>query len=61
MPIHAIHGEQKIVDLQSARKKQKDKEYAVLSLRCYDDLEHADKRSFSEKKAEIERKARSSF
>ena len=50
MPIHAIHGDQKIIDLQSFAKKKNNKKYNSLVLRAYDDLEHSDKRDFLEKK-----------
>lgn len=59
MPIHAIHGDQKIIDLQSFAKKKNNKKYNSLVLLAYDDFEHSDKRDFLEKKSAVERKARS--
>lgn len=48
-----------VSDLAERRRSNQRKKYADLVLQAYDDLEHEDARAIKEKKAEVERNARS--
>lgn len=48
----------KIVDLKAAKKEQERKRYADLVMQKFNDFEHADKREFLDRKAEVQIKAR---
>jgi hypothetical protein len=47
-----------VIDLGAAKKAQERKRYASLVLKAFDDMDHAGKRDFLERKTEVERKAR---
>jgi len=46
------------VSLADRRAEKRRREYARLVLDAYDDFEHADRRTFLDRKAELEREAR---
>lgn len=50
--------EAKVRKIEDARKRRERDEYRRLVMRGFDDLEHQERRTFLERKAEIERKGR---
>lgn len=51
-------GPNKVSGLAAARRERDRRRYADLVLKTYDDFEHADKREFLDRKAEVQIKAR---
>ncbi|WP_185973500.1 hypothetical protein [Mesorhizobium sp. WSM4303] len=48
----------KVVSLKEAKEQAARKKYAALVLSKFDDFEHADKREFLQRKAEVENASR---
>lgn len=51
----------KIVNLKAAKKEREREKYNALVMQAFKSMEHADKRAFLEKKAEVERVGRESL
>ncbi|MEA9551695.1 hypothetical protein VDG05_16770 [Xanthomonas campestris pv. raphani] len=50
--------ESQVCDIQSARKNRETYRHAALTLNAFDGLEHEDRRTLRDQKAEAEREAR---
>lgn len=48
----------KVVDFKTAKKNKERQKYNALVMQTFKDMEHADRRAFLEKKAEIEHAGR---
>lgn len=51
-------GEAKIRSIEEARKQRDRDHYRSLVMKAWDDAEHRERRTFRERKAEVERKGR---